>query len=245
MVASVLCRPRWICPGTNADEQCVRARVGPELVEEGFRYARRGDDCPGGHGRMDAEHRADGGEGGGPHDLHPPRREPVTLDHQGVAEFLVELRQGGGPEHDLSGPVHRMTREDRGSDRGPRRLDQERHDVASDLRGPEVGTGRRLHVAVTGQARPHDRRRDRAVPVGRVVGVVEVPPVENGMRDQRIEAGPEGEGGGDHRDGQDCPHNDRAHRGRAASAPALQGEAKPSNARHGETRGDGQLDDAR
>ena len=53
------------------------------------------------------------------------------------------------------------------------------------------------------------------------------------MRNQRIEAGPEGERGGDHRDRQDRPHHDRSDRDRAPPAPALQGEAKSCDPRDG------------
>ena len=140
-----------ICSGANPDEEGVGARKRPELVEEGFWYRRCGDHCPGGHGRMDTEHRADSGKGCRADDHQSFCGDPVTLHHHRVAEFLVELRQCGGPEHDLILPVDRVTREHRWRDGCMGGLAQNRHDVVVDLDGGEIGTRRRRDGVVAGQ----------------------------------------------------------------------------------------------
>ena len=82
-------------------------------------------------------------------------RDAVALHHHRVAEFLVELRQRGRPEHDLVRPVDRVTREDRGRDGGMGGLAQNGHDVIVDLHRGEIGTGRRRHGVVMGQRWRH------------------------------------------------------------------------------------------
>ncbi len=80
----------------------------------------------------------------------------------------------------------------------------------------------------SGQQRAAHRRTAPAL--DRVEGVAEVPPVQRRMRDQRAQAGAEGEGGADHRHGQHRPA--RTERTGTAVRPArLQGQPQPLRAR--------------
>ena len=150
----------------------------------------------------------------------------------GVADPLVQLGQGGRAEHDLVAAVERRARTGRaglppGGWGPPWPGPSGRRSGPSRSTTPVVAATAR--VAGQQRAGPPDRHGTPAL--DSVEGIVEVPPVQRRMRDQRGQAGTEGESGDDHGHGQHRPGHDRPDRHGGTPAARLQGKPQALHAR--------------
>ena len=174
---------------------------------------------------MLVDRRSDGGQGGGSDDAktgHGGHRAVAGVDR--VAQMFVQLGQGGCAEHDLVGCFEAVSGQQWRSEGGVRVAAEDRDGLPVD---PQV---------LEADARPPLTFGILVEELGGLLSVqvdaapwwfervVPVPAVERGMRDERVEAGPERQRGG-HDDDRQCRAEDgRAHGHRVAASPGFERE---------------------
>ena len=222
----------------------------PDRPLEGGRQDARGDERSGAH-RGVVGHEADvadGGEGGDAHDLEPGRRDvdgkvlPAQVgDGHRVADALVELGQRRRAQHDLVPGVEAVAGQDRWGHRRARPGEEDRHALPVDVEILVIGPAPGGDIGVV----VDEPLRVRREGVARIEQVAPVPPVEGGVRHQRLEAAGKGERRDDEGDRHDRSQERGAHGGCVAAPPRFEREAHADGRRHRQARRLGAPHDAR
>ena len=226
------CRVR---SAAHADEDVVGAGdgVGVRVPGEG-RDELVGQQRAGAHRRVRVAEHTDRRHGRGSHDSQPRRCSRSAAHHDGVTDLFVKLIQCDFPKHNLVGRVEPMTGKDRGRYVGLGSCADHGDGLPVDLKRGEVDAAPRGDVVIVVEEFGHLVLGDVAVALTRAQFVGPVPPVERGMRHEVVEAGAEGEGGGDHDDRERGAEDRRTHRHRVATHTRFEREADPRHCRHGQ-----------